>query len=125
MKKYLLILSLLATSAFAVGRLQRYAEGPDQQFRCYLSEIQCDACRTQITEEFNRESGIRQVAFEGADRKELLITHAPFRTEQSLKDSLARLGYRLDAPATADKKPASADNCACPGTRRTNNPFWR
>ncbi len=124
MKKHLILFSLLATSAFAVGRIQRYAEGPDQNFRCYLSEIQCDACRSQITEAFDQERGIRKVTFEGADRKELVITHAPFRTEQSLKDSLARIGYRLDAPAAADKKPASTDNCACPGTRKAN-PFWR
>lgn len=124
MKKHLLLFAILAGLAFAFGRIQRHAEGPDQNFRCYLSEIQCDACRSQITEAFSKESGIRKVSFEGDDRKELVVTHASSRTELSIKESLARLGYHLDAPAATGAKPASADNCACPGTRK-KNPFWR
>jgi hypothetical protein len=117
MKKYLFVLLLLTASVFAVTRHQRAAEGSDQEFRCHLTEIRCDACRSEVTTELKKESGIRSVRFEGADRKDLVVTHAFSRSESSLKQSLKRLGYSLDADAGSSAKPSSSDNCACPVER--------
>ena len=63
MKKVLLALLFLTVSVFATARLQRAAEGPDQEFRCHLAAIRCDACRNEITTELKHESGIRAVRF--------------------------------------------------------------
>ena len=117
MKKVLLALLFLTVSVFATARLQRAAEGPDQEFRCYLAEIRCDACRSEVTTELKKESGIRAVRFEGEDRKSLVVTHGSNRTEASLRQSLKRLGYPLDPPGANPAKPVSTENCACPVER--------
>ena len=117
MKKVLLALLFLTVSVFATARLQRAAEGPDQEFRCHLAAIRCNACRNEITTELKHESGIRAVRFEGQDRKELVVTHAPSRSEESLRQSLKRLGYPLDPPGANPAKPVSTENCACPVER--------
>jgi copper chaperone CopZ len=117
MKKYLFALLLLTASVFAAARLQRAAEGPDQEFRCHLAEIRCDACRSEVTTELKNESGIRAVRFEGEERKDLVVTHASSRSRESLKQSLKRLGYPLETPEGGTAKPVSSDNCACPVER--------
>jgi copper chaperone CopZ len=117
MKKLLFGLLSLTASLFATARLQRAAESPDQEFRCHLAEIRCDACRTEVATELKKESGIRAVRFEGEDRKDLVVTHALRRSEASLKQSLKRLGYSLDADEGSSAKPSSSDNCACPVDR--------
>lgn len=117
MKKVLLALLFLTLSVFATAWLQGAAEGPDQEFRCNLAAIPCDACRNEITNELKHESGIRAVRFEGQDRKDLVVTHAPSRNEESLRQSLKRLGYSLDTPAGNPAEPVSTENCACPVER--------
>ncbi len=117
MKKYLFALLFLTASVFATTLVQRAAEGPDQEFRCYLAEIRCDACRNEVTTELKKESGIRGVRFEGDDRKDLVLTHASSRTEESLRQSLKRLGYPLNTSSDSPAKPVSSDNCVCPVER--------
>jgi copper chaperone CopZ len=117
MKKHLFTLLFLTASVFAAARLQKAAEGPDQEFRCHLAEIRCDACRSEVTTELKNESGIRAVRFEGEDRKDLVVTHASSRSRESLKQSLKRLGYPLETPEGGTAKPVSSDNCACPVER--------
>lgn len=117
MKKYLFTLLFLTVSVFAAARLQKAAEGPDQEFRCHLAEIRCDACRSEVTTELKNESGIRAVRFEGEDRKDLVVTHASSRSRESLKQSLKRLGYPMETPEGGTAKPVSSDNCACPVER--------
>ncbi len=117
MKKILLALLFLTASVFATARLRRVAEGPDRDFRCNLAAIRCDACRNEIAAELKHESGVRAVRFEGQDRKDLVVTHAPSRSEESLRQSLKRLGYSLDTPAGNPAKPVSTENCACPVER--------
>jgi hypothetical protein len=116
MKKYLFVL-LLLTASVSANRLQRAAEGPDQEFRCHLAEIRCDSCRFEVASELKKGSGIRSVRFEGEDRKDLVVTHASSRSQDSLKLSLKLLGYPLETPEGSAAKPVSSDNCACPVER--------
>lgn len=123
MKKYLFAFLFLAASVFAIDRLRRATEGPDQEFHCNLAEIRCDACRNEVTTELKNESGIRAVRFEGEERKDLVVTHASSRTEASLRQSLKRLGYSLDTPVGSPAKSVSSDNCACPVERMRTGYF--
>jgi copper chaperone CopZ len=110
----LLIVLLIAASVFASAHMKRTPEGPDAEFRCRLPDIVCDACRGSVTAELKKEAGIRKVRFEGEDRKELVVTHSSRRTPESLRSSLARIGYPAEALDGDPSKAISHQKCVCP-----------
>lgn len=117
MYKHILIVLLIAASVFASARMKRVPEGPDAEFRCRLPDIVCDACRGAVTAELKKEAGIRDVRFEGADRKELVVTHSARRTPESLRISLAHIGYPAEALDGDPSKAVSHQKCVCPVER--------
>lgn len=117
MWKYILIVLLIAASVFASAYIKRVPAGPDAEFRCRLPDIVCDACRGAVTAELKNESGIRDVRFEGEDRKELVVTHSAQRTPASLRASLARIGYPPEALDGDPSKAVSHQKCVCPVER--------
>ena len=70
-----------------------------------------------MTEELKKEAGIRAVRFEGEDRKELVITHSAGRTPESLRVSLARIGYPPEALDGDANKAVSHQKCVCPAEK--------
>lgn len=117
MKKHLLTGALLLSAAIALGQLQRLRDGKLEEFRCRLPDVQCDGCRTSISEELLKESGIRAIRFEGADRKDLVISHTLKLTEESLQSSLARIGYSTESLNGDPTKAVSHQACVCPTER--------
>ena len=117
MKKHLLTGVLLLSAAIAFGQIQRLRDGKLEEFRCRLPDVKCDGCRTSISEELLKESGIRSVRFAGEDRKELVISHTSKRTGESLQTSLARIGYSAESLNGDPAKAVSHQACVCPTER--------
>ena len=117
MWKHILTVLLIAASVFASAHLKRVPAGPDAEFRCRLPDIVCDACRGAVTAELKKETGIRDVHFEGEDRKELVVTHSAQRTSASLRASLARIGYPPEVLDGDPSKAVSHQKCVCPMER--------
>lgn len=117
MWKHLLAILLLTSTVVGVAHFHRDNAGPDAEFRCHLPDIKCDGCRSAITQELTEESGIRAVRFEGAERKDLVITHRANRTVESLRTSLARIGYPPEVLAGDPTKAVSHEKCVCPMER--------
>ena len=117
MWKHIFIVLLIAASVFASAHLKRVPAGPAAEFRCRLPDIVCDACRGAVTAELKKEPGIRDVHFEGEDRKELVVTHSAQRTPASLRASLARIGYPPEVLDGDPSKAVSHQKCVCPVER--------
>jgi hypothetical protein len=113
MWKSLLAIGVLGAASIFLGLKHSAARTADVIFRCRLPDIQCDSCRDTITREIFQHSGIRRVHFEGEDRKELVVTHAPSRSEDSLRATLVRLGYTPNV-AQGTTKSMATGQCACP-----------
>jgi copper chaperone CopZ len=114
MWKHLLAIFLVVSAVLASFYFPRVPEGPDAEFRCRLPDIVCDACRGAVTAELKKEAGIRDVRFEGADRKELVVTHSARLTPEALRNSLAHIGYPAEALAGDASKAVSHQKCVCP-----------
>lgn len=118
MFKHILIILLIAASVVASTHLKRSVpEGPAAEFRCRLPDIACDACRGSVIAELKKEAGIHDVRFEGEDRKELVVTHSSRRTAESLRASLAHIGYPAEALDGDPSKALSHQKCVCPVER--------
>ncbi len=114
MLKHLVIVILIVAAVGVSAYVQHRPTGPDAEFRCRLPDIACDACRGSVISELKEEPGIRAVRFEGEDRKELVVTHSASRTPETLRASLARIGYPAEAIAGDASKALSHAKCVCP-----------
>ena len=114
MFKHILIILLIVASVFASAHMNLVPEGPDAEFRCRLPDIKCDACRGAVSSLLRKEAGIRAVRFEGADGKELVVTHSARLTPEALRNSLAHIGYPAEALDGDPAKAVSHQKCVCP-----------